>query len=332
MRSYARSLLGVLVKDVPLYVAALARGGNGWLAIRNRDEVLEPAPAGEGFRCDWQWTSDLHAPKVVPALGRRLMRRAMAAHPIRRAAAPPGGEAEVSFVIGHRGAARAPHLLATLETIAAQRDVRVECVVVEQDVESTLRLPPWVRHVHTPVAAGVAYNRSAAFNAGAQQARAPILVLHDNDLLVPADYAAQLRARVAQGFEVVNLKRFIFYLDPAHSRGYLQGSLGVLDRAPTAIVQNNEGGGSIAITRAAFDTIGGMDESFVGWGGEDNEFWERALTRVVWPWANLPLVHLWHEAQPGKTDGATAATARYRELARIDPRERIQRLRAREGL
>jgi hypothetical protein len=71
-----------------------------------------------------------------------------------------------------------------------------------------------------------------------------------------------------------------------------------------------------------------MDESFIGWGGEDNEFWERAATLKVWPWADLPLIHLWHSAQPGKHDASFATAQRYLELAQIDPRERIARLRA----
>jgi hypothetical protein len=66
-----------------------------------------------------------------------------------------------------------------------------------------------------------------------------------------------------------------------------------------------------------------MDESFVGWGGEDNEFWERAQGLRVWPWTNLPLIHLWHDAQPGKHRGATQALQRYRALSQVDPSGRI---------
>ncbi len=65
-------------------------------------------------------------------------------------------------------------------------------------------------------------------------------------------------------------------------------------------MQNAEAGGSIALSRDAFHAIGGYDESFVGWGGEDNEFWERAQTRRVWPYGYLPFVHLWHAPQPEK--------------------------------
>jgi hypothetical protein len=334
MAVITRQLLGVLLYDLPIYVPALLRGGDACLTIRNRKEQLLPAPDASGFRCNWQWSSDLHAPKILPALGRKLMRRALALHPIRQAKIPPevtaSASPEVSFLIGHRGTSRLPHLLATLETIAAQQGAVIECVVVEQDAISQLgsHLPPWVRLIHTPLPEpDMPYCRAWAFNVAVRHARAPVLILHDNDMLVPADYAAQILQRVAQGYEVVNLKRFVFYLTPTHTSDIVNSTGEMLDTAPEAIVQNLEGGGSVAITRAAFDQIGGMDESFVGWGGEDNEFWERAETLQVWPWANLPMVHLWHEPQPGKDRAEQTPMQRYRELRRIDARLRILELR-----
>lgn len=335
MDATTRQLIGVLLRDVPRYLPALLRGGDACMAIRNRDERLEPAPDASGFRCDWRWTSDLHAPKMIPALGRELMRRCLAAHPVRRAAAPADAGAEhpqVSFLIGHRGAERLPHLLATIGSIAGQRDMAVECIVVEQDAVSTVGayLPSWVSLVHTPPpAADMPYCRSWAFNVAARQARAPVLVLHDNDMLVSSDYAGLVAHRVAQGYDVVNLKRFIFYLTQAHTATVFDGRRGLADAAPAVIVQNLEAGGSVAITRAAFEKIGAMDESFIGWGGEDNEFWERAQTLRSWTWGALPVVHLWHAAQPGKHDSRSETAAHYRALAQLDPRERIERLRCR---
>ena len=98
----ARSLLGVLVKDLPRYVPAIWGRGQHYLAVHNRDEVLQAAPDGSGYRCDWTWTSDLHAPKVIPALGARIMGRALRDHPIRLSAAPARAEGrpQVSFIIG----------------------------------------------------------------------------------------------------------------------------------------------------------------------------------------------------------------------------------------
>ena len=330
-----RDVASVLVKDGRRYGRALRGHGREYLALCNRRERLEAAPDGSGYRCDWQWTSELHAPGVITSLGRKLMRRALADHPIGRAAAPaaPGPQApQISFLIGHRGAARLPHLLATIESIAAQRDVVVECVVVEQDGAPQLqaRLPSWVRLVQTPPPApDMPYCRSWSFNVAAQHSRAPVLVMHDNDMLVPTDYAAQALRRMDDGYDVVNLKRFIFYLSQVHTEAIFDGSAGLLDMPPESIVQNLEGGGSVAIRRDALQRIGGMDESFVGWGGEDNDFWERAQVLRVWPWANLPIVHLSHAAQTGKHDAAFGTARHYRALAQVPPLERIARLQAR---
>jgi hypothetical protein len=322
-----RELAGVIVKDVPRYVRALARvRTRDYLALCNRNERLEPAPEGEGLRCDWRWTSDLHAPRHLPSLGAWLMRRALSDHPVRVTdQAPRAGEPQVSFIIGHRGGERLPLLQATLRSIAAQ-DAAVECIVVQQEREATLegRLPAWVRVVHTPPPAeGMPFSRAWAFNVGAAHARGPLLVLHDNDLLAPVDYAARTVAHAANGWEAMNLKRFIFYLGEAHTREFVEGTASVLARAPEAIMQNAQGGGSIAITRDAFERIGGMDESFLGWGGEDNEFWERAGLLRTWSWGYLPLVHLWHPAQAGKYDAANPTLALYRELATVPAEQRV---------
>jgi hypothetical protein len=330
-----RPWLGVVLRELPHYASVLARKDDSYLALCNRGERLLAAPSGPGFRCEWRWTSDLHAPKYVHSLGRKLMARALADHPIFRAAAPAASDSApvVSFVIGHRGETRVPHLLATLESIAGQRGVAVECLVVEQDVEARLatRLPAWVRHIHTPPpSADMPYCRSWAFNVGARQAMGRILVLHDNDILAPNDYAATIVRHVEQGHAAVNHKRFIFFLDQAHSADVFSGAATITDRPPLAVMQNAEGGGSVAITREAFDSIGGMEESFVGWGGEDNEFWERVQTLNYWPYGYLPLVHLWHPAQAGKHQADNSTLARYRELGRISPLVRIAALQAAE--
>lgn len=327
-----RQKLGALGYDLPKFEWRLHRD---WTAIRNRSEALETAPDGTGARCCWQWTSDLHLAKVFPSTGRRLLRRALADWPIGFADAPPtrGGTPQVSFVIGHRGTPRLPHLLATLRTVAAQRDIALECIVVEQsdEPEAAASLPSWVRYVHTkPHDNAMPYSRSWALNAGARLARGTLLVFHDNDMLVPQDYASELWRRFEEGYEAINLKRFIFYLDAAETGKYFES--GALDtRASSeAVVQNLEAGGSVAVGCDAFFSLGGFDEFFVGWGGEDNEFWERALTRKAWSYGYLPIVHLWHAAQPRKLDPVNPNLLRYAERSALAPVRRIEELCARE--
>lgn len=331
MLKAVREVAGVLAFDWPRYRRALATRGD-YLAICNRNERLVRAPQSEGYMCDWRWTSELHAPKVLPTLGAQLMARALAQHPIRRAAErDTGGDPAISFIIGHRGAGRVPHLLATLSSIAGQTaHAPVECVVVEQDEAPHLAgvLPAWVGHVHQRSAKGQPYSRSWAFNAGARVARAPLLVFHDNDMLLPADYAGEALRIAAAGWEVQNLKRFIFYMPAQETQAICAGGRDPAGLTPELVVQNLEGGGSVVITRSAFESIGGFNEAFVGWGGEDVEFWERAATRKSWAYAHLPLVHLWHPPQPGKRDPQAEPMRLYHRLASIAPGMRIERLRA----
>jgi hypothetical protein len=307
---------------------------HAWIEMHNRDERLTRDRARTGVRLDGKWTSDLHLAKVFPALGGRLMRRALRDWPILFQHEPIGldREVEISFIIGHRGLDRLPQLLLTIQTIASQRDAVVECVVVEQADKPEVRdeLAGWVRYVHTrPPTSNMPYCRAWAFNVGARHARGAVLVLHDNDMLIPQDYAAQTLLRINEGYEVANLKRFIFFLSQMHTTELLAGRT-LVHRSPGSVMQNAQGGGSLGITRDGYFAIGGFDESFMGWGGEDNEFWERAQTLRVWNYGYLPLVHQWHQAQSEKVDASRYTASLYKYRSAISVKERIAELTARE--
>ena len=337
MNKLLKQKLGVVIYDLLPFLWAIRPAlrvhsrENSWLRICNRNEQLIANSDGQGVACDWQWTSDLHIAKVLPALGLRLMNRALADWPITLSPEPEAQTAPitVSFIIGHRGLARLPHLLLTLQSIAAQRNVSFECLVVEQSVKPEIRnqLPTWVKYVHTPLPyPDMPYCRSWTFNVGARIAKGELLILHDNDMLVPDQYAAELLTRYEEGSEVINLKRFIFYLSEAHAGRMLATWQLLWDEAPETVMQNAQGGGSLAIARDAYFAIGGFDESFVGWGGEDNEFWERAATRRLWPYGYLPFVHLWHAAQPGKHDAQRQTAELLEQLSAIPASQRIANL------
>jgi len=329
------------VLDGPSFVWAMRpsrrpRAAKPIIYVRNRRERVDPGPQSIGAACRWHFTTDLHVARIFPSFGGLLMRRTLRDWPITLPATAPAATTtpDVTFVIGHRGLERLPHLHRVLQSIAAQVGVAVECVLVEQSPEPLIanRLPAWVRYVHTPMAETLGYSRAAAFNAGMRHARARLLIFHDNDMLLPREYAMQALLRQRDGFEVINLKRFVFYLtDRQSTRIQHTGEIDA-DDVPETVVQNLEAGGSFAITRDAYRAIGGFDEGFIGWGGEDNEFWERAITRRAWVWGYLPILHLWHPPQPEKVRGAASpAVARYWRLTRIPPAERIRQLVGQSG-
>lgn len=318
---HLRQLAGSLIYDWPGFEKRVS--GPSWLEIRNRNEHI--TTDGRGVRCEWPFTSDLHIAGVLPFAAVRLLRRALDEWPVVLRDAPSQGAAEVTFLIGHRGAGRLPHLLATLRSIAGQ-SVPVECIVVEQSVMREIEVPTWVRYVHSAVPEGQPYSRAAAFNVASRHATTPILICHDNDMLVPGQYAAEAAARLHEGWQFLDIKRFLFYLSEGDTqRFFATGDLPA--DAATKVVQNARGG-SIVADADAYRAIGGFDAAFVGWGGEDNDFWERALTTdKAYAYGYLPMIHLDHPFQAGKGSGSSEAVARYRMLQSVPPAERIVRLR-----
>ncbi len=335
MKSYSvKQKLGAFAYDLPRFLWSMRPSSDhAWVYYHNRDERLRYHSGGRGAECQWRWTSDLHVTKVFPSLGSALMKRALRDWPIAFQDAPRRHEQpQVSFVIGHRGLERLPQLLLTLQSIGAQRNASVECIVVEQSSASEIEthLPPWVRYAHTPIPlADMPYCRAWAFNVGARMARGNVVVLHDNDMLVPREYASEIALRSADGYEVLNLKRFIFFLGEEETRGVLFSRVPAI-ASPEVIMQNAEGGGSVAMTREAYFRVGGFDESFLGWGGEDNEFWERAKTCRMWPFGYLPIVHLWHTNQNGKYERERTTARLLEQRSAISAQDRIKELAARD--
>jgi len=324
---------GALIHDWPRFLRAM-RTRNGWTRFRNRNERVTIDEATGGARCEWRFSSDLHLCTIAPAAARMLFRHALEERPMAFARdRATTGDPRVSYIIGHRGESRLPQLLATIATIAAQRDVAIECIVVEQSARAILprHLPSWIRHIHTPIASDeLPYNRSWAFNVGANAARAPLLVLHDNDLLVPVDHARELVALHARGLEMIEIKRFVFYFTQQATEIVTAEWHIPFDLASEKVSQNFLAGGSVAADRDAYFDIGGFDESFVGWGGEDNDFWERASTRRTWAFGYLPIVHLWHPPQAEKiAGGLTEGQKRFYARTDIPAEERIAILRKR---
>lgn len=299
-----RDLPGVLVRDLPRYRAALSSTGKNagaWASLCNRNETLLKVEGSKGYQCQWQWGSELHAPLVLPSLGRRLMQSALLEWPIRFTDRPARADEKprISFVIAHSGEGRLAQLVQTLCSLFAQDDVPCECIVVDQSPTPLLdRLPQGIVYRHLDKSGMTpGWRKSWAFNVGARLARADILVFHDGDICAPAGYARELLQAMGEGrHAAASLQRVLFYLTREDTARLLVGDAIPDDSVPSPAFQNWKGG-TIAIRKDAFKAIGGFDEGFVDWGGEDDEFYDRCQLVGHCRAGYLPFVHLWHAPQ-----------------------------------
>lgn len=323
----------ILIQDWLKYELSLNRFC--YLQIRNRLERLGAGPRTNSYVCLWPYTSRLKAVEEWPFIGRLLLKRTLEDNIFCfEEERTIGKRIDLSIIIGHKGNGRKDLLLSTLRSLAAQEGVSLECIVVEQDSRPIIKkdLPAWVDYVFQEVSYEYQYNRAAAFNLGARLAKGDILLLHDNDMIVGIHYCRELVALAREGYEALNTKRYVFYLSKEVSGKGIQSPQEIKDSTPLYVVQNLEAGGSMAITKKAYFEIGGMDEDFVGWGGEDNEFWQRCSTLKRWIWGFSPVIHLWHESQPLKDEKDNHNIVLARMLEKENIHTRIKKLRERNKM
>lgn len=279
--------------------------GIRWVDLHNRIERLRAGGDTVSRVCDWQWTSDLTVCRVFPGTAVRLCQACFRDWPLGSGSPerPMGGrEPRISIILPVGGASRYAALGAVVESFRRQTAGDLELIVVEQSAGPAPAglLPPGVIRLPIPGDGGEeGFNKSRLMNAAVRIARAPWVLLHDADIVVPRGYVEAVLARAAAGWEAVRPIRFLFYLDKEQTTRVMGGGL------PARIerVAQNFPGGSVAVRREMYWQLGGHDERFVGWGGEDTEFLDRLRTCREFPGHFAPALHLWHPPAPKKASG-----------------------------
>lgn len=144
------------------------------------------------------------------------------------------------------------------------------------------------------------FNRSAAINSAAAELEWDVAVIADSDTIVGTD---QITAAVAQAVRTgqITFAYDVFcYLSRTMSDRIMRGFDGMWEPGIEWMMAGTCSS-MVVVTRELFDRVGGFDEGFQDWGGEDVAFWRACETlgggdqRIAGPaW------HLWHK--PARVD------------------------------
>jgi glycosyltransferase involved in cell wall biosynthesis len=179
--------------------------------------------------------------------------------------------------------------------------------------------------VSPEMAADGPVNRSAARNAAAAMADTPVLFFADADTWVPPE---QFRDAVLAARESGNL----VHAYTLHTRLSKKATTLTLEGKTSheGATVRNAPAGAIAVSRELFDSVGGWDERFEGWGYEDRCF-QFACDTIAGAGQRIAgrSYHLWHprgkdqiQTQPERRRGAVLAQ-RYKSASGVKVRTGI---------
>lgn len=195
---------------------------------------------------------------------------------------------KVSYIIGFResNAERLQALQFVLRRI--RRDFpEMEVLVIEQDKNSKISFDPILKINHVFIFNEGLYNRSWAFNCAVKNTKKEFFCFADADIILEKE-----------GFlKCVNA---LDSFDACTPNKETITNVAIDEDAPNQLRILNQrklysfAGGMLFITKLAFDKIGGWDERFEGWGGEDNAMSHLIYNRLKSKTFGLTSYHIDH--------------------------------------
>jgi hypothetical protein len=216
--------------------------------------------------------------------------------------------AQFSYVITYRSdqGIRAANLCAVLHWLCEMRGVEV--LLVEQDRTPHLVsdvLPPNCTHYF--VYNDGPFNRSWGLNVGFKRSSGSVVGFGDADLVTDARSLMACYERCQQEFEAIKPYDQLVDLSPEESKCILDGNWKI-DADRKRIPRDREAigefvcfcGGMFLMRRRVYEQLGGFDERFLGWGGEDDAMTSKLsrLAKRSGVVTNQIAYHLWHERYP----------------------------------
>lgn len=228
----------------------------------------------------------------------------------------------MSCVIPCRDSERHGAISTVIAGVRAQRFPAIEMIVVEHD--TARRLPASIGPVKHVLVQSYdrPFNKSLAFNAGAAEATAPYMLLHDADLILPSGYASHAYKHLLSA-DAGHLGKAVLYLTPDSSTAVNATGL-VTDSADCERAVGYFEGGSLACRRATYWLVGGFNDDFWGYGVEDCEFYHRLAGNCAWREDRVfEFVHMWHGRSGGWHEEHRRNKALGEEIYRVPMQQRV---------
>jgi predicted glycosyltransferase involved in capsule biosynthesis len=170
-----------------------------------------------------------------------------------------------------------------------------EIIVVEQDTHSKishLKLPCRQFFLKT----NMPFNKSWAFNFGLKHVNSSTIVFGDCDLIMNPDHFIEA-LRLLEKYDMVNPYSSVIDLDRNESNMPLEQLVGInrAGRGETDIQKVPLCGGICIFRKEAIQKIGGWDQNFIGWGGEDDFQSVKVRQFLNWHECSAKCYHLYHE-------------------------------------
>lgn len=172
------------------------------------------------------------------------------------------------------------------------------------------------------------FTRASAINEGIRRCGASVIVQSDPDSLVPLPVLEQAITLAAASPGLVIPHDQFLYTDHAGSLMVMAGDLQLTEVEPRDCEFSgaNGSGNVVVFSRDTWEQVGGFDERFGLWGGDDAAF-RYSVEAFYGPAQRLsgPMVHLWHPRLPQSEPGHPqyieqfALLAQYRDAAAEGP-------------
>jgi predicted glycosyltransferase involved in capsule biosynthesis len=199
----------------------------------------------------------------------------------------------ISYIIGYKHRKdRIFNLRKTIDWVNSFSNV--EIILVEQDKHSKIsELNLDCKHIF--IKSNQPFNRSWAFNVGTKRAKSNIIVFADSDLVMkPQDFVNGVKA--LESYEMVSPYNSVIDLTQEESNLPFDKMISI-DRPGRGETDHQKiqlAGGISIFRKSAIEKIAGWNESFLGWGGEDDFQSIKIKNFLTWHELEAKCFHLWH--------------------------------------